>query len=1039
MATESGATGGTPGSSDALKKSIRVVDRSGRELRRIVKDQQVYVEVTRPGKVDPADPPKPIEVTFSKAGSSSTDELSVAYFADPRQPNTVFWSEPLSIAGGGQGGDTTSLGGFTWKTGDFDGMSTKDGQQVSVQGPDGSSATVQVFTSSASLMHQEYTDAATQHRNTGRSGAANLEQALTRLAEVRQSPDIDPAKADKLEAEIRSRLNQVKRTVCAAERALAYLENDRYLLHQQNAAAAFYLRGARAGIDPNRQDPNGVTNAIQNATDAVTNIVHDSANRLVTDLYKGFTNATGTAQLKTLLTGVDEMGKEVGWDKRVVAFLDLTANGMMFGAGMLKTVRDLSSKTRMGGPGRAGRLDDGSVPQRYKGNDLEQAPSGTIVDPTQLGYSPKGIAAAHQIARKHDVIIQSRPTGAMAPWWKQEHGAIPKAEKFKAKTVKPVDQRLGADPSMPPGRVALFDPKPDVFTEKLRRAGKSDAEIQTSLDQLHEAGLSGGKVRPKVPDNPPGSGMTDSQWVNTVERYSQRHGEWHGSTGQAMRKMEAAGEIEIGPGGIVTVDGKFVVGDYDPWDILHRNGSPVSMEKHLAVIGDLRRNGFQAQHPAHMRWDPQRSDFPEGAFGDAKFRDARGIYEKIIEGHASRVTGGVQQGEILLNFSPEGPPIALYSGQKPAGRWFGDMPLDYGEIVPGSGWTLPAQWGWYGTSVVTQAVRHDEDAVPFAQSLAEIIGELEPCHECIETPLVVTPGATTSRVPKLVAGAAAIIIVGVGSFVFTRGGSDPEPSVAVPDPIVVDDSIPDDAGDRVGVIDEDADDVVEQPAAPVIPTCGSEEELVDGECRSTAPLVPLLEIQLLTTELPPGDVWDCVGGAYVRPAAEGPLVRVDLLLGPASPSGEVPLIGLFSGGVAGPAVGEAWMFDNGLQFGFSSRGAESFCNFGVEPLQDNLVSCGGSFLMSGMVPIHPQTAGDFGTSFYTPNIADPSLLTSYSGSHSASGFEDRVIQVDAGGQVLIGDDESTLAVPGDLPIGGCDPDVLAGAISDTLGAWATTP
>ena len=861
MSDQSGSAGGSGSATSASTTSIRIVDQAGRQVRRIVKDQQVHVEVTQPGKVDPANPPKPIEVTFSKKGGWFNDDLTVAYGGDHRMSDTVFRSEPLSIAGGGEGGGRIDVKGFTWKTGGFGGMSTGDGHQISIQGPDGSSATVQVFTSSASLAHQELTDAATLQRNTGRAGAASLEQALEKLAELRNDPEVDPAKADKLEQQIKARLDQIKRLVCLAEHALAYLENDQLLLQKQNAAAQYYLKGAPGmGVDPGVIDHQGVHGWMEKASeDTWDDIVVGSMARLALDAYKGITNATGVAQLKTLLTGVDEMGKPVTWDKRVVAFLDLVSNAAMAGAGTLKTMKDLSSRTRMGGPGKAGKLDDGSVPQRYKGDDIEQAPSGTIVDPAQLGYSPDGVAAAHQIARKHDVVIQSRPTNPFARFWKDEHGAIPKPEKFKAKTVSPIDQKIGADASMPPGRVALFDPKPDVFTDQMRKAGKSDIEIQSTLDQLHEAGMSGGKVKPNVPDNPPGSGMTDAEWGATVERYSQRHGEWNGSTGQAMRKMQADGEIEIGPGGIVTVDGQFVAGDYDTWDILKRDGNPVSMEKHLEVIGDLKANAFQAQHPSHMRWDPQRSDFPAGPKGDAKFKDARGIYEKIIKGHADDVKDGVQQGEILLNFSPEGPPIALYSGQAPPGRWFGDMPLDYGELAPGAPWRVPTQWAWFGTGTVREAIRMDEDAVPYSQSLAKFTAELEPCRHCVETPLVLIPEQKQSWIPKVAAGVGAVLLIGGGAYGLTRGG-DADPAVALPDPPVVLEDEPGDGtgGDAVGapLIVEPEPVIEEGPADDLLIP---DPVVTDDEPPPAIALPPATAFQLIDSC---ASIWHTPNGAF---------------------------------------------------------------------------------------------------------------------------------------------------------------------------------
>jgi len=751
--------------------TVRILDARGNPVTRVIKDQQIRIEVTSPTAVDAASPPGRLEVNLAKEGGWRSDDLTIGWDGNRTAAGTTHVSRPLTIASGGKGAAEWSIEplGLSWSRGDFSGLGTDDGQVVTVTGPDGSVAAVQVFTSGVTKAHADLVDAANVRAASARTAAAVLTAALAHLDQVAGEPGVDAGKVAELRARLEQRLAWAKRDLCVAERARAHLANPAYATPQQNAAARYFLAGA-AGADAGTIDESGLEETLRNASAAMWDgAILDSLTELAKSSYQGITRATGAAQVMTLF-GTTELGKPAKWIDRATAALDLISMGALLGANMRY---QLDHAIRSDTP--PGKWGPGNRP-RFDGDDPKTAPTGVHVDPLDLGYSPDGVRAALNTARNHDVIIQARPTVETAPQLKAD-GAIPKAEAWKAKTSSPVDQLLGADPDVVHGRVSLFEPKPDLFVTELRNAGVPDAAINRSVQAMRDAAAAGERI--PIPERPPGSAVPEGLWELAAKRFGQRQAEWVGPTGKKMREAAAKGEIEIEPGGAVKEGGRYITGDYDLWDITDRNGAPLTPGRYATIVAELQANAFEAQHGAHRWWDPQRSSFKAGAEGDAEFATARGIYEKIIESHKPG-------GEILIAFGPEGPPVAVYSGQTPAPH-LGGAPTSAGELVAGSRLVVPSELVWFaGNELVQQSIDYGIDSTELATLFGDVTREAIPCESCID---VLVGDAPTSWWKKPVVVGAAATAVAVGLIFGVLGGEDAEEPVRISlgeDPVLVD-------------------------------------------------------------------------------------------------------------------------------------------------------------------------------------------------------------------------------------------------------------
>ncbi len=506
------------------------------------------------------------------------------------------------------------------------------------------------------------------------------------LRELRGTPDSE--ERTRLEELLEQRLRQVRDRLSVLERARKALNNPDYWAEQQIRVARHLLQ-----FDSTRDIIN-VRSVAEAAQETVAGHIVSGMKDLTIGGYQMLVQSTGVAQVRTLLWGENELGKTVSWDGRAVAFLDLLGDGLLQGASMKFEMDNL-----VGTPTRRPVAPDGRT--RYTGPDPHKnAPSGAIVDPGQMGMRPEAIRAAHRAARATNTHLLIRPT---TPWaiGHRRAGAHPKPEELKSKTVDEYDTLLGMDPDSQ-GLVGFFDPKTDFFESGLRTSGMAQAEIGVQIESLKAGNII----------DPPAGYASPELWTKTAERFKQRAEEYNGSTGEATRKLETAGKVRIENGVIInSATGKPYTGDHDPYDFVHATGRSVSPELYERIVLMLRNSDFEAQHGAHWWWNPKRSDFAEGISGTEKFKTARGIYETIINKH--------KDSEILIVFSPVGPPTAIFSQGAP-GEYFGTIPGPFTPAMPGSSLLLPSELRLLGISSTTvQEVLRDISVIEWADAEAE--------------------------------------------------------------------------------------------------------------------------------------------------------------------------------------------------------------------------------------------------------------------------------------------------------------------------------
>lgn len=646
--------------------TIKVLDSAGREIVAAVDDQQLRVRLEL--DIDPASAPDKIKVQI--VGPDGTKETIEAERIDWGASRPLYQSELTTIDGTfSQIPDVLDpvLGmvGYTP-------TKVSNGEFVTFVYDDLSHG-VQTFDSGLDARYW-YTQSELGNRTQDATNRGiNLTNGLRALREQPESEE-----RSELEAKLESRLSDTRGELKLLERANHGFHNENYYAGQQIAVANYYM--AQTNHDPRMAmaEPEVAAKAKEEVHGHIISGVKD----IVVGGTKMLVESTGVAQARTVLTG-DSYGQAVGWDGRATAFLDLVGDGFLQGASMKFQLDNLVAPTR------PIEIDSRS---RYTGPDPESlAPAGAIVDPTQMGMTPEAIAAAHRTARATDSYLLIRPTtpGAI------EHrhaGAHPKPESLKSKTVSEIDTLIGMEPETT-SLVGMFEPKTDFFESAYRAGGMSEADITIQLDTLK-----GGTLI----DPPPGYAGKEL-WDTTAKRFVQRSNEFTGSTGQATNKMVETGEIRIDNGVIINAEtGKPYTGDHDPFDYVDSNGQSVSPEKYARINSMLENSDFQAQHGAHVWWDPQRSDFPEGDFYDAKYETARGIYDKIIGSHVSD--------EILIVFSPVGPPTAIFSGGAP-GPYLGQTPGPFQPVAPGSSVMMPTDIGFLDAAGVTSHGLTFDDSV----------------------------------------------------------------------------------------------------------------------------------------------------------------------------------------------------------------------------------------------------------------------------------------------------------------------------------------
>lgn len=260
-------------------------------------------------------------------------------------------------------------------------------------------------------------------------------------------------------------------------------------------------------------------------------------------------------------------------------------------------------------------------PQKRKKDD-EPSPGPPVVIPVKArksytvktvpGMSEKVASTLQAMCDEHGVVMDVRPTTATAPEWRG-HGAVPKPEKIKAKTINEYDRLLGA----PEGAVGLV-----------------------------------GFFNPTLPNRP--AGMDDEDWGRVQARFKQRAGEFK-SLSTEMAELERQGIVKVEDGVVKLLDPRLpagdkqyapVTGDQDLFDINWADGRKMTDLAADQIARILQGMGVDIEHPAHMRWKPTTE------------KDQK-MYDDIVKQHS----GGPDHQQNLIRFEPNQAPHDVTAGE----------------------------------------------------------------------------------------------------------------------------------------------------------------------------------------------------------------------------------------------------------------------------------------------------------------------------------------------------------------------------------------
>ncbi|MCO5296836.1 MAG: hypothetical protein M9921_08260 [Fimbriimonadaceae bacterium] len=307
------------------------------------------------------------------------------------------------------------------------------------------------------------------------------------------------------------------------------------------------------------------------------------------------------------------------WEVRFLRYQVTTKpNGDPFSLkeSVLNGLRDLAEEIITTGIGHKTKAAMGGDLPAHARSDGDDDPDSTKYrpsdDPPDLAGMPDAnVRAAQEIAAKHGVDIYLRPTNPAAKAL-LEAGAHPKPEKIKMKTINELDIQLGRNPA-DLGKAGYFDP--------------------------------GGK--------PARGDLSSSQYNDLLERWKQRKAEFNNYQSE-IADLKSKGYTVDDKGVLLHPDGKPFTGDHDVFDVRSKDGGPIPKDKYDAVMADLKKPPFNAQHDGHRQWDYSnlsREPGPDGAA--SKWEKANTVDTKILDSHATTRSDG-KPGESLIRIRSDG-------------------------------------------------------------------------------------------------------------------------------------------------------------------------------------------------------------------------------------------------------------------------------------------------------------------------------------------------------------------------------------------------
>lgn len=582
--------------------AIRITDLRGRPLTACPDDHPFRVEVDIP-RPSEGDPPKTIEITIKSEEDEET--LTLAWTGNHRGP-AVYRSNPIKMEEGAEGGGkfTVTLPftkvSFEKSTGGMGGVETSDGESVSISYGD-ASTTVRIFDSWHTLVIIQVNEFLTM-----------AEAYWSKLKEKLQGVD-DP------DAEALCKLADIKLGLIARGRQNV---NNTKLWDSERAALGSYFAGlvrtAGPGYDP-RTEFEQIQAIKDRARERSMEVIWREFKNIVLGFYMLLTSATMTAQIYTLFSGRNVLGKKVRFSERVLSAIDLASNAALLSAGITANLRKMRRKT-----------ESVKSTKVSKGVDPEDVAPGVNVDPWDFGVLKHGTRHARRVADKYGVVLEIRPANLDSMRW-QGRGYPRKPEAIKQKTINKKDVHLGAKEEHI-GLVGHFKPKKPTRT----------------------------------------ADMDDAAWAGIQKRYEQRLDAWN-TYHPKMLKMQKEGQVRLEDGLVVDTGlcgntGKPITGDYDLWAIRDKKtGRQLNADEAKPIVDALKGGGFDAKHGAHLNWNPTDR---AGKAVDQAIRDRHkhAVADGKNKGESILVVGGRADGPAKTTFSNVDTPLPKVEGGKLGGK-----------------------------------------------------------------------------------------------------------------------------------------------------------------------------------------------------------------------------------------------------------------------------------------------------------------------------------------------------------------------------------
>lgn len=783
-----------------MSGSVRIVDGAGGDVSVRLNEHPVQIEVTVPEGLGLA---SQLQVTLTSYEGETTD-----VDLERVEGTTTFRSDPINPT------EELDLGGGEVFTAEFA----------------GDTASARSFTNVDEAKWWMKREQASQLM--GKNARIGSDLTFGRRHLLENYPPSE--ERDELVRQIDAKLEKTRAEQAELQKAFEFLDNDELLLKQQWAGAGAILDGLLLF-----QGTSHVNERLERAKDDVWQRIVDGYEILIVGGAEFVADLSGAGSAYALISGENIRGREVTWQEQTIALIDVVTQGLVDGLAIKGALdRMMTSAGRH-------KLTPADVPKTYTGAHPEtHSPLGSLVDPGTMGMPESAISAITENARRNNHVILVRPTSPGARP-KLDAGHQPKPEFLKSKTTNEYDVLLGMDPEAI-SDVAFFEPKTSFFEDAMRASGMPEAEITVQIGKLH----AGERI-----SAPPGF-TNSSQWDSTVGRFHHRTHEFNGSIGDATRAYVDKGVIRIENGVVIDVaTGMPFTGDHDLFDFLTVDGKQISMGKHLAAVDELKDVTF-VMHPAHARWDPQRSQFPPGAEGDAKYADARAIYSKIIDSHAG--------GEILIAFTPNGFHVATFSNTPLT-------PIQFGPLLPLSSIDVPVAARYLAKPLLGSAVEpitYDDDSKSYIDAADEFRTDMfEPSGFGDDLPeLDLTAGAAEPerkskwKMPLVIGGGFGALGLILMTVVIISNSGDEQP---VTPPAVVADAEPEQDSQSepdsppVEPIESEASDAQQTETASEQPV--AEEPVVDDEPEQISE--PPVETELCNGCDPVGDA----GGSGAAP------------------------------------------------------------------------------------------------------------------------------------------------------------------------------